>query len=88
MDIKEIDKKYITYLIEKSNIGIENINLDEENILSIDTQTSVSSGRIDMVISIQDKIGFICEHKVWSNLSINQINKYKECSDELGNETY
>ena len=41
-----------------------------------------------MVISIQDKIGFICEHKVWSNLSINQINKYKGYSDELGNETY
>ncbi len=85
-NIKDIDEKYCTYLLRKIKTEVNNIN--EDIIISVDTQTTVSNGRIDMVIKIQNKIGFICEHKVWSNLSDNQINKYKECSDELGNETY
>lgn len=84
-NIKELDKKYCRYLLDK--IGKSNIELNEE-MISTETQISVTSGRIDMVISIYNKIGFICEHKVWSNLSDNQITKYKQCSNELGNENY
>ncbi len=61
---------YFTFLLEKANVTV---SLDSE-IKSI-TQLHVPSGFIDMII-YSDKVGFICEHKVNSELSKDQIEKY------------
>ncbi len=72
--------EYISLL----NNRIENIPIVEENAtIRAKTQTTVTNGYIDMVIYTDSGINYICEHKVDSELSENQINKYLECRDEL-----
>ena len=66
---------YVRFLCDKnSNI---NIPISDDTLIKVDTQRVVSSGRIDMFLSVDDKWGIICEHKIDSELSENQIEKYK-----------
>lgn len=86
--LNEVDglaNAYCKFLVSKFKDKDVLINHQED--VSLDTQVSVSKGRIDLLIRAGDK-GFICEHKVDSGLGINQIKKYKECSSELGSEEF
>ena len=51
--------------------------------VSARTQVSVKDGFIDMVIITDQNLGFICEHKVDSELSEDQIKKYYDCRAEI-----
>ena len=74
---------YVRFLCDKnSNI---NIPISDDTLIKVDTQRVVSSGRIDMFLSVDDKWGIICEHKIDSELSENQIEKYMLSSLELEN---
>lgn len=56
--------------------------------IAVSTQTAVPSGRIDLLITVNHDMAFLCEHKVYSKLSTNQIQKYMDDSSLLGNEKY
>ena len=64
--------------------GVSPIN--DETSISVVTQETVTSGYIDMVIYTDAGVSYICEHKVDSELSDDQIQKYINCSDELRND--
>lgn len=77
---------YVKYLVEKGNLSINNLN----NLSDVEakTQVHISSGFIDMLINTNIGISFICEHKVDSELSENQIKKYMDNSNELGSDRF
>lgn len=58
-------------------------NCNEYDEFYIETQVAVKNGRIDMIIK-QGNNGFICEHKLFSNLSDRQIEKYISNQQALG----
>lgn len=74
---------YIRLLYEKIN-KIKSLNDNDINDIKVSTQKTISSGRIDLLLRVNGTIAFICEHKVWSPVSKNQIAKYMENSKELG----
>lgn len=84
-NIEGVAHVYVQYLCEKGNISYV---LSETDEIEIYTQTTVPCGRIDLLINVNKEIAFICEHKVFSELSENQINKYMKDSVILGNEKY
>lgn len=57
-----------------------------ERKISISTQETLSTGRIDLLIRVNETMSFICEHKVFSELSENQIQKYMDASGNVGTE--
>lgn len=73
---------YTVFLCEKCNIDLFT---ETKRLIDVfdQTQVSVTAGFIDMVIIADRKIGFICEHKVDSQLSENQIQKYLDCHNEI-----
>lgn len=84
-NIEGIAHEYVRYLCEKGNIPYV---LSETDEIEIYTQMTVPSGRIDLLINVNKEIAFICEHKVFSELSENQISKYMKDSVILGKEKY
>lgn len=81
--IPGVGKEYLDYICSKNaNIVIPGSEMDE---IEVETQKSILSGRIDLFLSIGKGCGIICEHKVHSALSENQISKYMQRSDELEN---
>ncbi len=85
-NVEGIATTYVQFLSEKAGIMLEDNN--QEMDIEISTQTVIPNGRIDLLIKVNKKIGFICEHKVHSELSENQINKYMENASLLGTERY
>ncbi|MCM8709441.1 PD-(D/E)XK nuclease family protein [Clostridium sp. SYSU_GA19001] len=81
LNIEGLSYEYCRFLLGKSQNKFFEINGDE--IINIRTQVTVENGRIDLVINVNEN-GFICEHKVFSSLSNNQIEKYKNNSSTLG----
>lgn len=77
---------YISLLCKKGS----SINQISVNTIKIATQESIpldqsgTTGRVDLLLIVNDKIAFVCEHKVWSSLSDNQIDKYMKASNKLG----
>lgn len=61
---------------------------DSEINPSVSTQEVIQGGRIDLLIRMNENISFICEHKVHSELSHNQIKKYMDNSHLLGSGDY
>lgn len=80
--LPQFGREYVNYLCGKCepNQIAETDNLFE---VSAQTQVSVTNGFMDMVIKTDRNIGFICEHKVDSQLSENQIQKYLDCHNEI-----
>jgi len=85
-NIEGVSACYVQFLCAKIGISLPE-STDGLNI-SISTQTTVPSGRIDLLLRVNQAIGFICEHKVHSELSENQIQKYIDDSSILGTEKY
>lgn len=76
---------YVDLLCGKLHIQLnhstEKISVDTQRVIDIDD----GIGRIDLLIRVGSSIGFVCEHKVNSELSENQIAKYMAHTDQLGN---
>lgn len=83
-NIEEYAREYVLFL-SKKNDKIVCPSKNEMNI-SASTQEILPSGRVDLLIRVNRRIGFICEHKIHSILSENQIKKYIDNSDLLGME--
>ena len=82
-NVDAFGEKYVSFLLNAChavNPGAE----DNEAEIEAVTQQHVSTGYIDMVIYDKGrKNAFICEHKIDSPLSENQIKKYMDNSREL-----
>lgn len=80
--LPQFGREYVNYLCGKCkpNPIAEIDNLFD---VSVQTQVNVKNGFIDMVITTDRNLGFICEHKVDSELSDNQIQKYYDCRNEI-----
>ena len=80
-------ERYVSYLIKTGHIDISTggTHLEEyESSIEARTQLHVSNGYIDMVIYDNNrKIAFLCEHKIDSMLSEDQIKKYMDNCLEL-----
>ncbi|KAF5065045.1 PD-(D/E)XK nuclease superfamily protein [anaerobic digester metagenome] len=87
-NVNHLAYKYCFELLSQLPQQIQsNYSLYQSDSFSVQTQVTVSNGRIDLVIN-NDIIGFICEHKVNALLSTDQISKYLLCQSELGNQKY
>lgn len=74
-NIDEARVEYLNYLIgEKLKLGFQ---ISKEDRVFIETQRAIPTGRIDLLITCPQII-LVCEHKVNSNLSENQIAKYMD----------
>lgn len=88
-NIEEAGRIYVSDLFRRMNLSEE--DLQNKKIVAT-TQKSVTvgggSGRIDMLMEVGDNIAFICEHKVFSSLGENQIDKYMKNAEQLGYREY
>ncbi len=73
VSIPELSTKYCQFLLTEILNPAFDIKGEEE--ISVQTQVVVEHGRIDLFLGV-GKHGFVCEHKVYSNLGEQQINKY------------
>ena len=79
-NLAQFGQDYVTFLCSNSNPKIQQ---KEKCSVNAETQVVVSKGRIDMVITVDSSMCFVCEHKVDSSLAIDQITKYKHCREEI-----
>ena len=79
-NLAQFGQDYVTFLCSNSNSKIQQ---KEKCSVNAETQVVVSEGRIDMVITVDSSMCFVCEHKVDSSLAIDQITKYKHCIEEI-----
>ena len=77
--LPQFAKDYVQCLCESAT----NISLPPNFNVQAETQIIVEKGRIDLIIYTDCGIGFICEHKVDSELAERQLEKYKECIPEI-----
>ncbi len=80
-NIDGLSAMYSKFILGKIDKSLFNYYGDEN--VQVGTQVSVVDGRIDLLIKINEN-GLIFEHKVFSQLSDNQIEKYKNSSSQLG----
>lgn len=80
--LPQFGQDYVLFLNSKCK---EKLNFDANCPFTVSarTQVAVEDGFIDMVIITDQNLGFICEHKVDSELSNNQIKKYYDCRAEI-----
>lgn len=88
-NIEEAGRIYVEYLYERLNTDHpvrenEMISVSTQEVLRIDD----GMGRIDLLIKVGEQLAFICEHKVFSELSECQIEKYMQNASQLGNRQY
>ena len=82
-NVDAFGEKYVSFLLNTCHAG-ESDTEDNEAEIEAATQQHVSTGYIDMVIYDKGrKTAFICEHKIDSPLSENQIKKYMDNTREL-----
>ena len=79
-NLTQFGQDYVTFLCNNSNSKIQQ---KEKCSVNAETQVVVSKGRIDMVITVDSSMCFVCEHKVDSSLGSDQITKYKDCREEI-----
>lgn len=83
--VEGLSNSYCEFLMKKSNdTNIVNTISNSEEV-NIETQYAVESGRIDLLIEYPG-YKFICEHKIYSSLSCNQINKYYDDLKKTSND--
>lgn len=80
--LSQFGQDYVLFLNSKCK---EKLNFDANCPFTVSarTQVAVKDGFIDMVIITGQNLGFICEHKVDSELSNNQIKKYYDYRAEI-----
>ena len=86
-NVEPFGDKLIEFLIKEGKLktsAVHEDNIESEQHIEAVTQQHVTNGYIDMLIYDNiHKIAFICEHKIASELSENQIKKYMDNSNEL-----
>lgn len=84
INITGFAEAYVNFLCDK------NKDIPKPTVFEFDisTQEVLSTGRIDLLIRVNSDMSFICEHKVFSELSENQIKKYMDNSSQLGGGKY
>lgn len=84
MNVNGLDLKYCEYLLKKTSNSTFTMT-DSDNIV-VETQRTLDNGkRIDLLITVNHDNGFICEHKIYSMLSPNQLTNYSSMAPSLGN---
>ncbi len=83
-NLPKFGQEYVLFLISKHKEAID-FHAHSPFTVSATTQFTVTNGFIDMVITTDNNMIFICEHKVDSELSDNQIQKYYDCRGEIEN---
>lgn len=73
-------RNYVKLLCEQGEKSTQDATYKS---LQADTQVCVENGFIDLVIRTDGKYGFICEHKVDSELSENQMEKYRKSENQV-----
>ena len=82
INVKGLDLKYCEYLLKK--IPNSTFTVTDSDTITVETQRTLDNGkRIDLLIKVNDN-GFICEHKIYSMLSPNQIVNYSSMANSLG----
>ena len=82
INVKGLDLKYCEYLLKK--IPNSTFTVTESDTITVETQRTLDNGkRIDLLIKVNDN-GFICEHKIYSMLSPNQIVNYSSMASSIG----
>ena len=83
MNVDGLNLKYCKYLLEK--IPNKAFTVSDSDTITVETQRTLDNGkRIDLLITVNDTNGFICEHKIYSMLSPNQIVNYSSMAPSLG----
>jgi hypothetical protein len=83
INVKGLDLKYCEYLLKKT--ANSTFTVTDSDTIAVDTQRTWSNGkRIDLLITVNGTDGFICEHKIYSMLSPNQITNYSSMASSLG----
>ena len=81
--VKGLDLKYCEYLLKK--IPNSTFTVTDSDIITVETQRTLDNGkRIDLLIKVNGDNGFICEHKIYSMLSPNQIMNYSSMAPSIG----
>lgn len=83
-NIPSFAEEYIRFLLSNDKSESKH-EANQYEVNYVYTQYKVTNGYIDLVIIANNNIVFICEHKINSNLSENQISKYLECKHEIDN---
>ncbi|MBR3025357.1 MAG: PD-(D/E)XK nuclease family protein [Oscillospiraceae bacterium] len=93
-NIPSFGEEYIKFLLSHDKSKDNSVSQDQLYPYKVYTQYKVNFesdevkyGYIDLVIITNNNIGFICEHKINSNLSEEQIAKYLRCKDQIENNT-
>ena len=76
--LPQFGRDYVIFLCNKFKI-----QRNEKCAVNAETQVVVPKGRIDMLITIDSNLCFVCEHKVDSCLRENQIPDYRDCEAEI-----
>lgn len=79
-NLAQFGQDYVSFLCSHSSPKIQQ---NEKCSVNAETQVVVSKGRIDMVITVDSSMCFVCEHKVDSSLHKDQITEYKNCREEI-----
>jgi hypothetical protein len=83
INVKGLDLKYCEYLLKKTSNSTFTVKASDK--ITVETQRTLDNGkRIDLLITVNDDNGFICEHKIYSMLSPNQITNYSSMAPSLG----
>ena len=83
MNVDGLNLKYCKYLLEK--IPNKAFTVSDTDTITVETQRTLPNGkRIDLLITVNGADGFICEHKIYSMLSPNQIINYSSMASSLG----
>ena len=83
LNVKGLDLKYCEYLL--NNTANSTFTVTNSDTITVDTQRTLPNGkRIDLLITVNDNDGFICEHKIYSMLSPNQLINYSSMAPGIG----
>lgn len=77
--VPQLGSRFCQYLLEHVDQPVFQMSDDDD--VRVETQVVVPAGRIDMLLRVGDH-GFICEHKVGSELSDRQIERYTHAFHE------
>lgn len=82
--VNGLDLKYCEYLLKKT--ANSTFTVSDSDTITVETQKTLTNGkRIDLLITVNSTNGFICEHKIYSMLSPNQITNYSSMAPSIGN---
>ena len=86
-NVPSLCNAYTAYLFKQLAINDLIINdkpfIKTQVSIRLDNSSDYQIGRIDMVIVVNNMYCFVCEHKVLSSLSDNQIDKYMSNTESL-----